>query len=609
MEEHRNIIRPLFASHGGREIKTIGDAFLVEFSSALDAVLCSIAIQQIMHDRKVARGDALSLRVGIHLGDVMEGGNDILGDAVNIASRIEPLAEPGGVCISGEVYSQVRNKCDLPFVSLGEKPLKNVTAPISVYAVRMPWEGSTPQPMAAPPSPSRIAILPFANFSPDPNDEYFADGITDEIISAVAGISGLSVISRTSVMGYKGTTKNVKEIGRELDVGSVLEGSFKKAGDKIRVTTQLIDVARDKHLWVQNYDRNFDDIFEVQCDVAKQVAEALRVRILSHEVERIERKPTASTAAHSLYLRGRFLWNKRGIDDLKKAAECFEQATREDPGFSLGYVGQADCAVLLRSNWNIDPAVNLTKAKAMVEMALRLDPELAEAHTTKGFVLREEYNLNGAEEEYRRAIELRPSYATAHQWYFWILRSELRWEEALREIERAAELDPLSPIISQNHGDYYFSRREYAKALELYRKALELGSAEVHGPMAAAYGLMKMYEEMRREAEAYALTMESVFPGVRTFVDAYGAYFEDDKEALRKLLPELETLALKFNVNATGIADLHFYIGDNDKGFEWLELSYSRRESSLLDIQWDRDLDHIRTDPRYLDLLKRLGLD
>ena len=189
----------------------------------------------------------------------------------------------------------------------------------------------------------RIAVLPFANFSPDPNDEYFADGITEEIISTVSGISGLSVISRTSVMGYKGTTKKVKEIGRELDVGSVLEGSFRKAGNKIRITTQLIDVAGDKHLWAQNYDRELDDVFAVQSDIARQVANALRVRILPRDQTHIEKPPTRNPEAHSLYLKGRYFWNQRIKESLLKSIEEYQAAIKLDPDYALAYSGIADC--------------------------------------------------------------------------------------------------------------------------------------------------------------------------------------------------------------------------------------------------------------------------
>jgi adenylate cyclase len=454
----------------------------------------------------------------------------------------------------------------------------------------------------------RIAVLPFANMSPDPNDEYFADGMTEEIISTVSGISGLRVISRTSIMRYKKTDKAVKEIGSELEVGSVLEGSFRKAGNRIRVTTQLINVSDDEHLWVQNYDRTLDDIFEVQSDVAKQVAEALRVRILSSEKERVERKPTESTAAYTLYLRGRGFWNKRGSEDLKKAMEYFELAVHEDPSFALGYVGQADCAVLLASNWFINPEGNLAKAKAMAEKALQLDPALAEAHATLGLVYNQEFDLRRAEEKFGRAIELKPSYATAHQWYFGVLISELRWDEALKEIEKAVELDPLSAIIIVNLGAYYEARRDWQKAAEKFRIASELGFEGAHGNLFWVYGMMKLYDQMDKEAEAYARRVQDFAPRVRTYIDAYTAHFKGDKETVRRLLPELEAHPKEAFTKATDIADLHFSLGDVDKGFEWLERAYSGRENYLLGIQWDWFLDGVRTDPRYLDLLKRLGL-
>jgi serine/threonine-protein kinase len=356
-----------------------------------------------------------------------------------------------------------------------------------------------------------------------------------------------------------------------------------------------------------------DDIFAVQSDIAKQVAEALRVRIVSGEKERIEKKPTESTTAYSLYLRGRYHWNKRDPRDLKKAMEYFELAVREDPGFALGYAGQADCAILLRSVWRIAPEENLAKAKALLEKALQLDPMLAEAHTTLGLVHFSEYDLRRAEEEFKKAIELKPSYATAHQWYYFVLLEELRWDEALKEIEKAVELDPLSGIIVINLGWYYHARRDFSKAAEKYRIAVELGVEVAHGSLFWAYGMMKMYDQMDKEAEAYARYIQDIFPRIRTNIDAYRAYFKGDKETIRRLLPELEAHPKETNTDATIIADFHFFLGDVDKGFEWLERAYSKREGDLLDIQWDWDLDGVRTDPRYLDpryldLLKRLGL-
>jgi TolB-like protein len=610
LERHRSLLRPHFSSHGGREIKTIGDAFLVEFQSALDAFLCSVAIQHMMHDRKVATGEEMSLRIGIHVGDVIERGNDILGDAVNMASRIYPLAEPGGICISDEVQRQIRNKSELPLVSLGEKSLKNVITPVEVYKVVMPWEQRV-IPDEGPPSlpRDRIAILPFRNMSPDLNDEYFAEGMTEEIISTVSGISGLSVISRTSVMGYKETTKKVAEIGRELNVGSVLEGSLRKAGNRIRVTTQLIDVSADKHLWAQNYDRNLDDVFEVQSDVAKQVAEALRVKILSPERERIEKKPTESATAYALYLKGRSVWNRRGLDDMKKAMEYFELAVHEDPGFALGYVGQADCAVLLASNLGIDPEENLAKAKAMLEKALRLDPALAEAHATLGLVYDDEYDRRKAEEEFKKAIELKPSYATAHQWYSLVLRNKLRWDEALKEAEKAVELDPLSAMTIMNLGHYYWARRDFGSAAEKYRIVAELGFELAHAWLFFAYGMMKMYDQMEKQAEPYARSLQDTFPRIRSRIDTERAYYKGDKETVRRLLPELELHMEESFTSWYQIGFLYFFLGENDRGFEWFERAYSRRDGYLSNILWDWNFDGVRNDQRYLDLLKRLGLD
>ena len=612
LEMHRSILRPFFPKHNGREVKTIGDAFLVEFASALEAVRCAYDIQQSMHEMNLGRPPEkqVQLRVGVHVGDVIYRENDVYGDAVNVASRIVPLAPPGGVCVSQPVYEHVRNKFEFPFVSLGRRELKNVGEPVEVFKVQMPWEQTDAPETAAYPK-DRIAILPFANFSPDASDEYFANGMTEEIISTVSGISGLSVISRTSIMRYKGTNKSVEEIGKELRVGSVLEGSFRKAGNRIRVTTQLVEVAGDKHLWAQNYDRDLDDIFAVQSDVAKQVADALRIKILSPEKERIERKPTENTNAYTLYLKGRFLWNKRGIDDLRKAAEYFEQAVKEDADFALGYVGRADCCLVLRNNWGIDLGENLARAKTLVAKALELDMDLAEAHASKGLTLHQDYDLDQAEEEFKKAIGLKPSYAMAHMWYFAILVAETRWDEALEQIERALELDPLSTVINSNYAAYYDTRREYRRALELWRRvvALDPNSGSSHASLGDAFGRLKMFDEMMQEHAVAAKMLKGSLPLVEKSMEGTAAYWMGDKETLRRLLPELEGNLEEAGMSAYSVGSVYIFLGEHDKGFEWLERSYSAREGSLLSIMVDPTMDSVRTDPRYLDLVKRLGLD
>ena len=613
--EQRKIIRPILARFSGREIKTMGDAFLVEFPSALDAVRCAYDIQRSTKEYNIPLPpeSRIHLRIGIHLGDVVESQGDISGDAVNVASRIEPLSEDGGVCLTRPVYESMHNKLEVPLVSIGLKSLKNVGEPLEVYKMEMPWGKSTPSETDSYPT-NRVAILPFTSFSSNPDDAYFADGMTEEIISTASGIGGLGVISRTSVMRYKGTSKSIEEIGRELKVGSVLEGSFRKAGDKIRVTAQLIRVADDQHLWAQSYDRNLDDMFDVQSDVAKQVAEALKVRILSPEKERIEKKPTESASAYTLYLKGRHFWNLRysgttreTIENLKSALKCFEQAIEEDPRFALGYVGQADCSMVLRS-YGVGWEANLQRAKEMADKALALDPELAEAHLSRGITFDYTHPAKDTENEYRRAIELKPNYALAHYWYSLLLRSELRWKEALEQIEKALELDPLSPVFNNGIAYLYFGKRDYGKALELYRRAIELGVSVAHYNIAHIYGRMKMLDDMRREFTAWVELEHGSLPYARAYADFYAAYYENDRQTCRNLLPELENhFGKEMGLYASEVANAYFCLGENDKGFEWLERSYSRNEFPAITLP--PELDGVHDDPRYLDLLKRLGLD
>jgi TolB-like protein len=614
VEEQRKLIRPILTRHNGREVKTMGDAFLVEFPNATDSLRCAYDIQRAIREfnLSLASDKRIHLRIGVHLGEVTESQGDISGDAVNVASRIYPLAEDGGVCVTKTVYDFVRGKVDIPLSSIGVKTLKNVAEPMEVFKMEMPWEQTASTQVSTFPT-NRIAILPFTSFSSNPDDAYFADGMTEEIISTVSGISGLKVISRTSVMHYKKMEKTVKEIGKELEVGSVLEGSFRKAGNRVRVTTQLISVADDEHLWAQNYDRNLDDIFEVQSDIAKQVADALRVRILTKEAERVEKKPTKSTEAYTSYLKGVYLYGKRTserpVEAVREAAQCFEHAVREDPIFALGYVGLATCSVKL-AEFGIEVGANLEKAKKMCAKALELDPGLSEVHSSRGWALLYSYDARGAEDEFKKAIQLKPSDVDALNGYHWILLFRHRWDEALELMETAVGLDPLSPVLCGNHAGCYYYRGDYRRTLELYKRAVELGGSDMREDVAFICGKMKMFEEMRREYKTWAELLKGSTPVAEKYARAQMAYLEDDKETLRDLLPELEIhVGEERGVNASTIAVYCFYLGENDKGFASLERSYSRREVGLLYATADPRLESVSNDPRYLDVLKRLGLD
>jgi len=616
VEEQRRLVRPVLTRHGGREVKTIGDAFLVVFPNALEAVRCAVDIQNTLAEFNASVSDErrIHLRVGVHLGDIVELGDDISGDAVNVASRIEPLADSDGVCITRQVYDHVHNKVEMKFVSLGERELKHVETPVEVFKIDMPWDSRTSL-VSSTTLKNRIAILPFTNMSPDPNDSFFADGMTEEIISTVSAVSGLSVISRTSVMGYKGTTKRVREIGRELEVGSILEGSVRKAGNKIRITTQLIDVGNDSHLWSQSYDRELDDIFSVQTDIARQVAEALRIRILSPEMERISKKPTESTAAYTLYLRGRQLWNTRDPDQVKEAIELFSRAVEEDPHFALGYVGLADCYEILVANYGLDRDANDRKAKEMAKRALELDGELAEAHASSGLILSNDLEFGAAEEEFKIAIKLKPSYAPVRMWYASLLVAQQRWEEGKREIEKATELDPLSQIIALNHAFYYWARRDYPRALELLRKTLELNPdfPSAHFALGTIYGTIHRIDDARRELHEAVRILGEKAPEVRAdaqlAADFSLASFARDRDTLLGLLPRaIDIVGKPFAVTALDIAMAYFSIGMNDEGFEWIERAYAQKDHNLELIKNIDVLDGIRSDPRYEALIRKLGL-
>ncbi|MCR4404156.1 MAG: tetratricopeptide repeat protein [Candidatus Acetothermia bacterium] len=482
LEEQARLLRPVFNKHGGHEVKATGDGFLVEFSSALQATRCAIEIQKALAERNavVAPARRIAIRIGLHVGDAVYRESDVFGDAVNITSRIEPLAEPGGICLSQQVYDQVWNKLEMPLVSLGKQVLKNVQLPMEVYRVVFPWEGESPG-AAARVEKTRIAVIPLVNISPDPLDEYFTDGMTEELIYRLSKIRELKVIAQTSVMRYKGAEKTVSEIGRELRVGTVLEGAVRKADNKLRITVQLVDVQSEEYLWSELYERTLEDVFAIQDDIAQRVAEALQVQLLGEHRKQLARRRAPNVGAYTLYLTGRQLWGMRLEEPLRMALEQFQQAIELDPGYALAYTGLADCYSVM-VNWGFVPGrEGYPKAKEAVLKALELDDNLAEAHASLALIQWEyERKLAEAEAEFKQALELNPNYAPAHHWYALLLHRAGRNEEALAELEKALDLDPLSPIINSWFGSVLQSVGRLEEAKEQYRRTLELAPGFVH---------------------------------------------------------------------------------------------------------------------------------
>jgi adenylate cyclase len=602
-----DIIRPVISKHGGREVKTMGDGSLIEFGSALDATESAVDMQNVLRERNEKSSQKLLVRVGIHVGDVIYKGGDLYGDAVNIASRIEPLAPEGGICISEQVYDQVYNKTSLSISSIGVHELKNVGKGVEVYRVDLPSALSDAP--GQQPNFNRIAVLPFSNISPDPKDEYFADGMTEELISTLSNIREFRVISRTSVMGYRDSKKKLMDIGRELKVGNVVEGSVRKAGNRVRISVQLVDVSSDEDVWSESYDRDFDDVFAIESDIAKKVAEALRVRILPNETKQIERKSTGSTEAYSLYLKGRYHWNERSPDGLNMAIKYLELAIKEDPNYALAYAGLADGYLILADYGYLPPKEAYPKAEELAKRAMGLDESIAEVHVSIAYAKAcNEWNWAEAEKEFKRAISLNPSHATAHHWYAALLASMERYEEATSEMSRAKELDPFSPIINVNVGTVYYLLGRNEQAIEAYRRAIEIDPNFALGH--ASLGLSYLRKSMVNEAIAESQNASILSSGsiVTQAELAYVYAVGGKREQAARMLVELEERAKKEFVPPLALAIIYSGMGDKDKSLSLLEKAYEERNitpTALSVMPW---LVEARSEPRYRVLLKKMGL-
>lgn len=611
VEEQRKLIRPILNKHNGREVKTIGDAFLVEFPNALDAVRCAYDIQRAVREFNLSFDSEkrIHLRIGVHVGEVVGSNGDIEGDAVNVASRIEPLAEDGGVCFTRQVYDHVQNKFELPTESLGARSLKNVILPVEVFKILMPWDESR--------APSKgldskwIAVIPLANISPSPNDEYFADGLTDELITTVSQLPGLHVIARTSVMPYKERRKTVSEVGKELGVGSVLEGSVRKVANKIRVTTQLIETETQSHVWASTYDRELDDIFAIQSDIANRVAEALKIKLLSNEKERLEKVPTRNTEAYILYLKGRNYVGERTLEGFRRALGCFEEAVKRDPNYALAYAGLSDCYHLLE-NWGyLHPSVAWPKAKELASKALALDDGLAEAHTSMAMALAIlDWNWSAAEEEYKHALTLNPNYMTAHHWYAThFLVAQGRLEDAIREMQEAHRLDPFSPVIATNLGRVLFLSGRRGDSVRQCRLALEINPSFAYAHLRLGIALLAQSEseEGIREIEA-AVDLSPEFSEAQAAL-AHTYVTSNRIDDARKILEKLKVTSGSSYVSSTWIGVIFGALGDFDQAFEWLNKAAKDHSSTFPEYCSEPMFTRLQTDPRFGQLLRSIGLN
>jgi len=543
LEEHRRLLREIFPRFNGTEIKTIGDAFLVEFGSALEAAQCAIEIQRTLahRDADAPADRQIQVRIGVHIGDVVHRGGDVYGDGVNIASRIEPIAGPGGICVSMDVERQIRNALEARFEKLAPTDLKNISVPMDLFRIVLPWE-TKPAPskseirlrqsgsdksetgarsrrvfatsfviilllagllgyqlwrtrnQAAPSKPSgvgevpvkSIAVLPFENLSEEKANAFFADGVQDQILTDLSQIADLKVISRTSVMQYKsGVARNLREISQQLGVAHVVEGSVQRAANKVRVNAQLIDARNDTHLWAQTYDRDLADVFAIQSEIAKAIAEQLQAKLSPAEKSAIEQRPTSDLTAFDQYTRARTLLlttslNISGDKSLLQAIELLNSAVARDGSFHAAFCQLVNAHDQLYAVYADHTPERLAAAETALQRATELRPEAAETHLVRGshlyFAFR---NYKQALSELQTAGAGLPNDPRIPELTGYILRRQGKPQEGLHALEKAVALDPRNASIISQLALSYQNLRRYAEEKVTLERALEITPDDV----------------------------------------------------------------------------------------------------------------------------------
>jgi adenylate cyclase len=613
LSQHNEILRQEFARHHGRELKCTGDGFLASFESPVEAVECALAVQSGLANlfSTAPPERRLQIRIGIHLGDVVHRDGDVFGDGVNVTARIEPLAHPGGICISRQIYDHVWKRVDARFLRMGARALKNLRMPVEIYRVLPESEGAS-----GPPGPAidrtRIAVLPFANTSPDPQDAYFADGMTEELIYTLSKIQGLHVIAQTSVMQYKDSPKAITQVAAELDVGSILEGSVRKADDTVRITAQLIDPMTQEHIWADRFDRRFEAVFDIQTEIAERVAEALQVQLLEEDQLEIGKKSTENLEAYTLFLRGRLFWNRRTPDGLNRAVAHFRRAIDRDPAYALAHAGLADSLILMPGFFSsLSSALTYPQARDAALRAIELDETLAEPHATLGLVYSHyEQDFEEAARQFETAIALRPSYATAYHWRAILHLFEQRFGDAEADYRRALAVDPLSVIVNADVGQFLYYSRQFDRAEETLRDTLEIGPRFSYALTFLALTLVEKGDP-QGALDALAKAENWTPQGIPWMGWAYArAHCElGEEEPVRDLLRQLLAKRTETYVSPSHLALVHIALGEIDAGSEYLAQAFDEQDVILMYVFMDPFLERCASQPQLVDLARRMNAE
>ena len=576
----KDLADPKIAEHNGRIVKLTGDGMLVEFPSVVSAVACAVDIQSAMRVRNVSTsGERIEFRIGINLGDIIVEEGDIFGDGVNVASRLESIAPVGGIAVSQSVRDHVGKRLGLTFEDMGERRLKNIEAPVRVYNIaldRPSGDGTASAPRQERPS---VAVLPFVNMSGDPEQEYFSDGITEDIITDLSKVSGLFVVARNTVFTYKGKPIEVPEVAKRLGVNFILEGSVRKAGSRVRVTGQLISAKDGGHVWADRYDRDLTDIFAIQDEITHAIVEQLKVKLLPQEKKNIAQAPTDNVEAYTYYLRGRQFMQRHSRSNYQLARRMFARAVELDPLYARAYAGIADCDSFLFLHYQLPAGVDSILATS--GKALSLDDRVAEAHASRGLALSLGRRYHESTEEFERAIALDPNSFEAHYFYARACVTQGKLERAAPLFERAAENKP---------DDY----QSLCLLIQVYRSLGRPRDSE----NAARRGI----ERAKNELMVHPENARPAYLGAAALV-AVGEKEQAREWASRALSIDPDDVLTQYN-----IACVYSQMGDIEQAFDLLErlLPHAGQELRRGWIKYDSDLDPLRSHPRYQKILEIL---
>jgi adenylate cyclase len=668
LEEHRRLLREIFPRFHGTEIKTIGDAFLVEFGSALEAAQCAIEIQRTLAKRNhdVTSDRRIELKIGIHIGDVVHREGDVYGDGVNIASRIEALAGAGGICVSMDVERQIRNALEARFEKFGSADLKNIKLPMDLFRIVLPWEKGAersaaraskkspvlvaavvliilallagwwwmrrssknqqlvaahvlPAVPANTPDQKSVAVLPFVNLSDDKGSEYFSDGVSEELLTVLQKIPGMHVAARTSAFSFKGKNATAQEIGQKLGVAHLVEGSVRKSGETVRIAARLTRADTGEDLWSENFTRDLKDVFAVQTELAETIVAQVRDRLtggaaasadkqkIQAEVQAAEKGGTKNVDAHQLYLQGRFYENRHSEKSAREALAAYQHATELDPGFALAWAGVAGTHVWLAAfstqggQKTFD--ANLSSARDAVTRALSIEPNLPEALLARGSIETNfDFNWNGAAQTLSKALALAPAdpNIVIAAGNLEIARGNM--DRAIELYRKAVDLDPVNPQARAFLAFNLAVTKRFAEARAEFPRVVELNPAApwAHAGLGLSYLLEGKFEE------AVTATEGEAGEWARLLIVACARWGQ-------KKIPEADAALAQLTdgfaeTAAYQIAEVYAYRGDKDKTFEWLERARRQRDPGLTGLRKDPLTVNIQNDPRWNAFLHTMGL-